>query len=182
MSEKQKHSPYIDIALTIIFILIAVVVIRGWYQGRPAVPKDVMPPQVPKAVTEPVEPAAYSLEKVKSASGQRARVEPADFKEVYENFPKSDVGGNMIEGWARIKPEEKAKIRETLDKDIELSREKLRQDPEDKKTKHLLYIAETLKALTMKDFNIKPGEQSTVVQPMEGDKKMPQTRRGDGRI
>lgn len=182
MDEKRKRSPYIDIALGIIFALIAVAVIKGWYQSHPAVPGAGLPSQISETAIGPVEPAAYSLEKVRSVSAQKAPAAAADIKEVYEKFPKSDVGGDMIRAWARIKPEEKARIHEALEKEIEASKEALRQNPEDKKTKNLLYIAETLKALAAKDFNINPGEHSTLMRSTESDKKTPQARRSDGRI
>lgn len=182
MNEKRKRSPYIDIVLAVSFTLIAIAVIKGWYQDRSAATRAVLPPQVSETVPEPAKPDAYSLEKIRSASMPGAPAEAANIKEVYEKFPKSDVGGDMIGAWARIKPEEKAKIHEALKKEIEASKETLRQNPEDKKTKNLLYIAETLKALAAKDFNINPGEQSTLMRSTESDKKTPQARRSDGRI
>jgi hypothetical protein len=182
MSEKKRHSVYIDVVLAISFVLIGAAIIKGWYQDKSAASRAVLAPQVSKAATEPVKPAGYSLENIKSESGQKISAEPGDLKEVYEKFPKSDVGGNMVEGWARIKPEEKARIREALEREIETSKETLRQNPEDKKTKNLLHIAETLKALAAKDFNISPGDQSALLRSMESVKEKPRARRSDGRI
>ena len=74
-------------------------------------------------------------------------------KEMYQTFQKEDVGDNMIEGWAGVSPENKAKFTETLDKQISESRESLKSNPEDERAKSLLFISETLKQMAADNFD-----------------------------
>ncbi len=81
--------------------------------------------------------------------------EPSDLKEMYEYFPKSDVGDNMVEGWSRTKPEAKAKLAGVLDKEIINAQKSLKTNPEDKHAKNILLISQTLKKMAADGFNCK---------------------------
>lgn len=164
---KKKHIIYIILGVIVLTTILTLIVT---YQKEAKVAPEPLVPQVPVEASKPVEP--YSLDKDKMAAGQT--VVPSavgDLKEVYEKYPKSDVGANIIESWAKIKPEDKAKIQKAMDRDIEESKEILRQNPEDKKAKHLLKIAEMMKMLASKNFNIKAEDELVSVQAEDSSKK-----------
>jgi hypothetical protein len=173
MSEKRARSPYIDIVLVVCFLFIVIAIVRGCHQNASTPSGAILPPQPPKEASEPVKPTNFRLGKAKSAGALAAPGEVNDLRGAYEQYPKSNAGGDIVKGWARVKPEDRTKIREQLDKDIETSEETLRVNPNDKKAKGRLFISRTLKELALKDFNIKPGEQSAVLQaedPLKNNK------------
>ena len=164
MNKKGERSRSIDIILAVSFVLIAVAIVRGCYQERPGPSGGALPAKFPKTVSEPVGPTAYKLDKFKSADTRPLPGKVGDLREAYDRYPKSNAGGNIIEGWSKVKAEDKVKIREALDKDIETFKEVLTIKPDDKKTKSQLFVSRTLKELISRDFNIKPGEQSAASQ------------------
>lgn len=170
MSEKRERFRFTDIILAVSFVLISIAVFRGCHQDRSRPSGSVLPAQLPQEASEPVHPTVYRLDKIKSAGTSSAPGEVNDLKAAYEQYPKSDAGGNIIEGWSKVKPEDKVKIREALDRDIETSEEALRMNPDDKKAKSLLSISRMLKELASRDFNITPGEQSAVLQTEDSSK------------
>jgi hypothetical protein len=99
----------------------------------------------------------YDIDKVKQGMPRAGdgNVVYSDFKEMYEKCDKTNVGGNMVEAWRRVKPEDKAKLSEGFDKQIVLSQEALKADPQDKHAKNILYISETLKKMSSDGFNYK---------------------------
>lgn len=148
----------------------AVIALRGMYKNEPKVAPSFLTQKLPRGVSEPAE--SYSIDKAKLAAGQTALpVVASDLREVYAKYPKSDVGSNMIENWSKIKPEDKTKIREAMDKDIAESKERLRQNPEDKRAKRLLKISGMMKMLAAKDFNIKAGEELAPFQTEDSSKR-----------
>lgn len=76
-----------------------------------------------------------------------------NLKDVYANFPRHDAGANMIEAWSRVKPEDKARYMEGVDKQITAAKEAMAVNPSDKKAKHMLFIAETMRKLAENGFN-----------------------------
>lgn len=106
------------------------------------------------------QPVAYDMNKMQPKTPQAASgAAVSDLKQVYAQFPKEDVGNNIIANWANLKPEDKVKIREGLDKSIKKSEEALRINPMDKSAKHRLVISKVLKKLADDDFNYRTGEE-----------------------
>ncbi|MFH1190554.1 MAG: hypothetical protein V1682_07720 [Candidatus Omnitrophota bacterium] len=170
MSENRFRSLAIDIVLAVCFVLIAISVIRGCSRNVSKPSEGILSPQVAKESDKKIEPASYSLDKARAASSPAAPGQASDLEEAYELYPKSGAGGNIVKEWARIKPEDKARIQENLDNDIKVSEEALRADPNDKKAKNRLFISRTLKELTSKSFNIKPGDLSAMAQAEDPSK------------
>ena len=163
----QKNVIYLIVGIV---LLTTILTLKVTYQKEAKIVSAPLPPQLPVEASGPVQP--YGLDKNKTAAGQTVAASAAgDLKEVYEKYPKSDVGANIIESWAKVKPEDKAKIQKAMDKDIEESQERLRQNPGDKKAKHLLKIAEMMKTLTAKNFNVKAGEEMASFQTEDSSKK-----------
>ncbi len=79
---------------------------------------------------------------------------PATLSEVYTQYPQADTGNNMVEAWARVKPEEKERVLEQLDQQIAQAHEALKANPVDKKAKHVLFISENLKKMCKANFNM----------------------------
>ena len=143
---------YIFGALLVGFIILVIasqIVLRPASMGASVKPVGL--PEATGPATEEPAPAIHDINAMKQPIAQ----ESADLKGVYANFPKSDVGGNMVEGWAKVKPEDKAKFVEELDKRISESNERLATNPDDKNAQHSLFISETLKNLAKNDFNYK---------------------------
>lgn len=152
----SKSFRYINIALGIAVFIALMLLLRTICCVMPREEVPVGPSvsvQGPRAL-EGV--AVVEAQKTPSISPSEAR----SLGDVYANFPKEDAGSNMIEAWKRVKPEEKAKFNEGIDKEIATAKELIASDPSDKKAKHMLFIAETMKKLAADDFNYKIPEEA----------------------
>lgn len=151
-----KNIKYINMALGIAVLLALILLFRTISYMVPrekALSGVTAPAQGHRAVEGP---AAIETRKTPSISPDAAR----SLGDVYANFPRTDTGSNMVEAWAKVKPEEKAKFNEGVDKEIAGAKEALASDPADKKAKHMLFIAETMKKLAADDFNYKIPEEA----------------------
>lgn len=108
----------------------------------------------------------YDISRIKREEVKTVR-EAKDLNEMYANFSKGDVGDNMVEAWAKVNPEDKAKFMGVLDKKIETSRALLKANPQDKKAKGMLFISESLKNMALNNFNYK------IVESAAGAKEKP---------
>ena len=84
---------------------------------------------------------------------QDESAEYSDLKEMYEKCDKTNVGGNMVEAWRRVKPIDLARLSEGFDKQIATAEEALKANPKDKHAKNMLYISEALKKMSSEGFN-----------------------------
>lgn len=170
---QQKHI-YITIVILIIlaFSVIILFSVRSSLiqLQQPIAPKstaDVVP-----VVSEQI--AGPSIEEVSGRPQTEKKVHekpPATLSEVYAQYPKEDTGANMVESWAKIRPEEKARVFEQLDQQIAQAKEALKANPVDKKAKHLLFISENLKKICKSNFNL--SLLQSVPQEQGGLKKRP---------
>lgn len=122
-------------------------------RSRQAGEYQITPPAAPVVLEEP---AALSIEDIKGRPGEALNMpqkEPASLAQVYSQYPKEDAGGNMVTAWAKVSPEEKTKVFEQLDLEINHAQEALKANPADKKAKHILFIAQTLKKLCNNNFD-----------------------------
>ena len=101
--------------------------------------------------------SVYDIDKVKRGISGPAdgKAEYSDLEDMYKNCDKTNVGGNMVEEWRRVKPEDKAKISDGFDKQIIAAKDTLKTDPENKHAKNILYISEQLKKMSSDGFNYK---------------------------
>lgn len=122
---------------------------------QPAAPKE-MPKAAEPVLSEQIK--TPSIEEVggRPYTGEKKTPEKpaATLSEVYAQYPKVDTGTNMVEAWARVKPEEKERVVEQLDQQIAQAHEMLKANPVDKKAKHILFIAENLKKMCKSNFNM----------------------------
>ena len=159
----DKKLTYINAALAIGLIAIIAVMFktmnpaparRGWVNhAKPpaAAGAGRIRGRVPAA--KPEEPI-YDISKIKGEEAKGGVKEPVkNLGDVYKNFPQNDAGDNMIDGWAKVDPKDRAKFTETLDSQIANARITLKANPEDKKTKGMLFISEKLKELASSNFN-----------------------------
>lgn len=157
--------------LIINIILLAIVALTVFYTVKsatsPSVRKVEKTAKAPEAASSVQ--TSYNIHDVKppvvKTSGVRS------LKDAYANFPKKDVGDDMIEGWSRVDPKDKAKLIETLDEQIVRAREALNADPNDKRAKGMLRVSEGLKRMTSQDFNYvlkAPGSSRTIAKPDPG--------------
>lgn len=95
-------------------------------------------------------PVIYSIEDAKAQIG----TEPAsDMADAYKKNPKEKTGGNIVEAWTKVRPEDKAIFNKEIEVKIAQAKEDLQKSPDDKKAQHVLFIAEALKTLAQNDFN-----------------------------
>lgn len=154
---KGSTNFYINAALSLALILILIAITKPFFvsQGKNAA-IGIKRASVPVIFEGPGE-SIYDIDKVKkSIPGPKGEeIEYSDFKAMYENSDKANVGGNMVEAWSRVKPEDKTRLSEGFDKQIIASREILKENPENKHAKNILYIAEALKKMFKEGFNYK---------------------------
>lgn len=145
----DKGLKYLNIALILAIVAGMTLLIKTTSRFFVPMPQAKAVSQVPAG--QAVAPVV-----VKTTDAAEAVIPPEnirDLKDVYANYPKEDAGSNMIEAWARVKPEDKAKYIEGVDKQIEEAKGMLAADPSNKKAKHMLFIAETMRKLTENNFN-----------------------------
>lgn len=139
----------------IAFFIIAAILFVWALSGRPkkAAEKNILKP-VPVKIEKNI-PVAYDMSKIKRQPTSMDENKPADLKEMYNGCQKSDVGDNMVEGWAKMAPEQKAKLKSVFDDQIKKSEEALRINKEDKHAKNILYMSQALKKMADYEFNYK---------------------------
>jgi gas vesicle protein len=99
---------------------------------------------------------APSIEDVKGRQDAEiiaSKKDPVSLSQVYAQYPKEDVGKNMVASWAMVSQKEKEKVFEQLDKQIEQSMEAIKVNPEDSQARQILFIAETLKSMCKNNFD-----------------------------
>jgi len=143
---------YVNIALSIALIVIILLIIRTLIIVPAGKTTAVVAREKP--VPSSSMPTTYDIDKVKQEEGYSGKA-PADLKEMYENFPKSDVGNNAPEAWKRVSIADKEKIEQGLNIEIEKAKDTLKTNPEDKHARNILLMAESLKKITQEDFNYK---------------------------
>lgn len=151
---KQKYLYFIVAGLIIsVLAIITFANIRSAMLSRQANVSGAVS-QVTPVVSE--ESMAPSIEDIKDRPSQESRLskkEPTSLAQVYSQYPKEDTGGNMVASWAKVSPEEKARVYEQLDQEIASAQEALKVNPADKKAKHILFISETLKKICKSNFD-----------------------------
>mgnify|MGYP001572899490 CR=1 FL=1 len=152
---KDTGISYINISLGISVVLLLIVMLRPIFvSSNKSVPVDLKRNNAPVVSERPSE-SAYDIDKVKRNISWPAgdNAEYSDLEEMYKNCDKTNVGGNMVEAWRRVKPEDKARLSEGFDKQIAVAQETLKADPKDKHAKNILYIAEAIKKMSAEGFN-----------------------------
>lgn len=153
----QKNIFYIVTAAAMAVVIIFM--LNTWSNMRKRLQKEAVS-VTPVSAAKVKGPVAYDMDKMRPKPAQApSGAAVSDMKQVYAQFPKEDVGNNIIAKWASLKPEDKAEIREGLDRSIKKSEEALRANPADKLAKHKLVVSKALKKLADNDFNYKAGEQ-----------------------
>jgi uncharacterized membrane protein len=155
---RDSDTFYINAALAVAILLILVFIIRPFFMSsdkNAAIPlkQDNVP-----VVSEGASESAYDIDKVKnniSSGSAGGSAEYSDLEDMYKNCDKNNVGGNMVDAWRRVKPEDKGRLSKGFDEQIVASQETLKKDPGNKHAKNLLYISEQLKKMSTDGFNYK---------------------------
>ena len=155
MMGKEKNLLVINVILLIVLTAIIVFLYRVWRLTPPATGKKAV-----SALPAPVRPhmdeiPAYAPEGGEAAMPQ-AEILPKNVEDIYANFPAEDVGVNIMKSWSEVRPEDKVKLTEGLDKRIASCRDELAIDPDNRKARQMLAISESLKKLVSNDFNYVP--------------------------
>jgi len=158
---KQKYL-YIIVAGIAVLIFAAIVAsnIYSALYPRAAQDRSLIPPKAAPTATEPS--LAASIEDIKDRPVPEAKTskkEPVSMADVYAQYPAEDVGNNMVASWAKVRPEEKAKVIEQLDQQITQAQEALKTNPKDKNAKHVLFVSDTLKNMCKSNFDYSLLEQ-----------------------
>ncbi len=157
ISVKDNNALYLNVAMAASIALILIVMIRPFFvSSHKKMATDLKKSKAP-AVAQRTFESIYDIDKVKMALPKPAadNAENADLEDMYKNNDKTNVGGNMVEAWRRVKPEDKARLSDGFDKQIAASQEALKTDPKDKHAKSILYISEALKKMSVEGFNYK---------------------------
>ena len=151
----EKKLAYIPAALAIGLVAIIAVMSKTMNHAKPPVSTGAAAERIRGRVpAAKAEEPIYDISKIKGEEAKGGVKEPVkNLGDVYKNFSEDDAGGNMIDGWSKVDPKDRAKFMETLDSQIVNSREMLKANPEDKKTKGMLFISEKLKELASSNFN-----------------------------
>ena len=152
---KQKHL-YLIVAVAAMIICLAIILpllrsrtLLDTQQNKPATGTT--------ATVQSEESASPAIEDMNGRQVEGAgssQKEPTSLSQIYSQYPAEDRGNNMIASWARVSPEEKIKAIEQLDQQITEAKATLKINPADKKTKHVLFIAETLKKMCKSNFDL----------------------------
>lgn len=145
---------YINIAVVFILVFIVFIIMKPLF-AKKTISKSGVYTKARVVEYQASAPATYDISKIKKDTVKTDEKLPADLKEMYEKYPVADVGDNMVEEWARMSPEHKAKFVEALDGEIGKSENILKDNPEDKNAKNKLHIAKMLKKLSQDGFNYK---------------------------
>lgn len=154
---KDNRTLYINTALVIAIILVLIFMTRFLFvSGNKNAPASLKQNNRPVISQDPSE-FVYDIDKVKRAISGPAgdNAEYSDLEEMYKNSDKTDVGGNMVEAWRRVKPEDRARLSDGFDKQIAAAQETLKKDSGNKHAKNLLYISGQLKKMSSDGFNYK---------------------------
>lgn len=152
---------YGAVAMSVLLIFLAAV-LPGMYARMTApVKQSVQPIRIEAKIPVSEEEAAgLSIDKVKEQMGEVSGGDsdisgkgPSTLAQVYAKYPDATVGNNIVASWTRVKPEDKEKVYEQLDKEISQAQEKINLDPKDKSAKSALFIASTLKKLCKNNFD-----------------------------
>jgi hypothetical protein len=157
---KKRNLIYIAMALGMVAISSAAIcvnflLLKSWEAD---VAKSILPagegaPRPEPPVGPPAEPRVYSKEPA------------SDLREMYKNFPEEDVGDDMPREWEGFGAEDKLKLTEVLDGQIDAAKKSLELDPGDRKARSKLFISESLKALALNGFNYKVEAEKSPGKP-----------------
>jgi len=155
----QQRQFYIGIAVlvTMVFAVIIFFGVRSsLIQSQPPVVQEKIEESGEPVVAEQITTPSIEEIRGRPQTGEKKAHEkpPATLSEVYTQYPQEDTGGNMVEAWARVKPEEKEQVLEQLDQQIARAHEALKANPVDKKAKQILFISENLKKMCKANFNM----------------------------
>lgn len=167
---ERKKLIYINIGLFIGLIALIIIFRKIGGVSDKDILKEKATPTTIVAPGEVKEPELYDIDKIKppdAPAGAAGKAKVVSLAEVYKKYPKEDVGNNIVEGWARVKPEEKEKVIEELDKEIVIAKSRLSENPLDKKAKHALFIAETMKKLCVSNFDYRSIEKVIAIEKRE---------------
>jgi len=148
---------YINLVLVIALVFVLAAMLKPFFIGSKKTESvSVKPKKLPMVDTRSVR-QVYDIDKVKKSVSQTVQPDKkfSDLKEMYKNCNKRNVGGNMVESWARVKPEDKSKVSEGFDKQIVIAQKALKENPSDKHAKNMLRISEMLKKMSADGFNYK---------------------------
>ena len=150
---KNKTLFYINLALIVGLILIVLLNIKTnmLIPHRAEVIKG--PERHGPSAEAKIKETVYDISKLRPAGATTVKKPPSDLNDMYANFPQSDVGDNMIEGWSKVDPQDKEKFIGVVDKKIDESKKLLAANPKNKRAKHMLFISESLKKMTKDNFN-----------------------------
>lgn len=155
----MKQRNFYAIVVFSVILLFAVITLFRTRSEMSQQPKQTgIPADVSKETsTAPLEPMTASIEDIidrpSSEIKKVEKKEPNTLAQVYSQYNKEDAGGNMVDAWAKVKPEDKEKVYEQLDQEISQATEALKINPQDKKAKHALFISQTLKKLCKSNFD-----------------------------
>ncbi|MBN2453276.1 MAG: hypothetical protein JXB40_03330 [Candidatus Omnitrophica bacterium] len=163
MTTKDIKSLLLNIGILMVFAGLVMVAVRSCHKEAVIITPPVV--QAPKDVAQ--EASVYRLEDQKALSDQTPS---KNLNEVFEKYPRSDAGENMVAQWAAVSAADKAKLAGLLDKSIDDSKAALANNPENKRAKKLLKISEGLKKMASNNFDYKlaPDEKMGAA---DGDRK-----------
>lgn len=141
-----------------LFIVLVVIIGLIFYQAsrrkvEKSAPIKNSKPQVHLRREAKTRPTTYEIQKNEATKSSDVAKSPRSMREVFESFPREDVGDDMTEIWAKTNTTDKAKFMEAIDREIADSKELLKADPDNRREKGKLFISDALKKAASADFN-----------------------------
>lgn len=150
----------------VILALAVVAIVRGCDRSiQPSKSDKGMVDTVASPAMPERDPEIYDINSVSSGAAGSAALNPSvpeSLKQVYDSYPRTDAGGDIVRAWEAVSPEQKKIFNEEIDKQIETARRAFEANPADKKAKHMLFIAETMKQLAADNFDYRRSGGSAV--------------------
>lgn len=149
------------IAIVIVIIAVAIIFFLSGRHERHTAGKieirKISNPILPRSET--AGRTIYNIDDVKKPSANESAVEINDLESMYKKYPGERAGENMIEGWSKVKAEDKAELAKGIAEAIKKSEEDLKANPDDQRAKSKLVISQMLQKLIVNNFNYKIKEQ-----------------------
>lgn len=152
-TKKGEGLLYIILAAGIVFAAILFMVMRPVRETKIETPKKAV--KIQKTAQ-----TVYDISKVKKKEAGDSYADTIDFAGMYNSCPETDVGDNMVEGWARMDEKQKAALKGGFEKESAKAQENLNINPEDKHARNKLRIINVLQGMMNEDFNHKFNESA----------------------
>ncbi|MFH1752669.1 MAG: hypothetical protein ABH875_00640 [Candidatus Omnitrophota bacterium] len=139
----KRTVQFVNIGLAVLFLMFAFSEYKKFKNKAAELPK------LPTAVKRQEAPTRYRV-----VPAPKRREDMSRFERTFVENPREDVGGNVVEAWRNLPPEEAEQVKTKIDSDIQELEFKVKRDPEDEVARHKLKVSKLMKKLVDSGFDI----------------------------